>query len=341
MQTIALLLAGYSVFYSIALFLSHFRCQNYNGQRFSQIMGMILIAALAALQLAHFFYLKDGNQFVFSPVYVGILYLVAPAFYLFSKPLLKAEDSFQAWQLLHFMPVLLAFIFPYQTAFLFAFSIGGVYLLWLAKSIYALRKQRSRFQIELIILLIVFIIAVLVLLMGLSQAIVGKQSFFILYAIAIGLAFFLVNIALAYAPQITHQVSEAAQETYARSTLGSVDCDKALQQLDTLMQEDRLYRENNLDLHTLASELGLTSHQLSELMNTRLGKSFSRYIREQRVEAARHLLEEESDSSVLSIGLSVGFTSQSNFYDAFRDIVGATPAKYRKSRIGSDTKIPK
>jgi AraC-like DNA-binding protein len=33
---------------------------------------------------------------------------------------------------------------------------------------------------------------------------------------------------------------------------------------------------------------------------------------------------------VLSIGLCVGFTSQSNFYEAFREIEGSTPGQYRK-----------
>ena len=38
----------------------------------------------------------------------------------------------------------------------------------------------------------------------------------------------------------------------------------------------------------------------------------------------------EPSASVLSVGLSVGFTSQSNFYEAFREIEGMTPGQYRK-----------
>ena len=33
----------------------------------------------------------------------------------------------------------------------------------------------------------------------------------------------------------------------------------------------------------------------------------------------------EPSASVLSVGLSVGFSSQSNFYEAFREIEGMTP----------------
>jgi AraC-like DNA-binding protein len=82
----------------------------------------------------------------------------------------------------------------------------------------------------------------------------------------------------------------------------------------------------------LAERLGLSTHQLSELLNARLGKSFSRYLREHRVAAAKAMLCDEPTASVLSVGLNVGFTSQSNFYEAFREIEGMTPGQFRKLR---------
>jgi len=58
--------------------------------------------------------------------------------------------------------------------------------------------------------------------------------------------------------------------------------------------------------------------------------TFSRYLRELRVAAAKAMLCDEPSASVLSVGLSVGFTSQSNFYEAFREIEGTTPGQFRK-----------
>jgi AraC-like DNA-binding protein len=91
-----------------------------------------------------------------------------------------------------------------------------------------------------------------------------------------------------------------------------------------------VYVDPELSLAGLAGRLGLSSHQLSELVNSRLGKGFSRYLRERRVDAAKAMLLAEPKASVLSVGLSVGFTSQSNFYEAFREIEGSTPGQYRK-----------
>jgi AraC-like DNA-binding protein len=97
------------------------------------------------------------------------------------------------------------------------------------------------------------------------------------------------------------------------------------------MQQDKLYILETLNLPLLAEQLELSQHQLSELINTQFQQSFSRYLREQRIQEAKRLLLAEPNASVLAIGLSVGFSTQSNFYAAFRDIVGMAPGQYRKN----------
>jgi len=96
------------------------------------------------------------------------------------------------------------------------------------------------------------------------------------------------------------------------------------------MAEDKLYCMENLSLETLAEAVQLSPHQLSELINTEFQQGFSRYIRQHRIDEAKQLLLNEPNSSVLVIGLSVGFNSQSNFYAAFKECVGVPPAQYRK-----------
>ena len=97
------------------------------------------------------------------------------------------------------------------------------------------------------------------------------------------------------------------------------------------MKLDKLYQNEKLNLAMLAEAMTLTSHQLSELINVHFGKSFSRYIREQRVAAAKELLLSQPDASILAISLETGFKSQSNFYAAFKEITGQSPGDYRKS----------
>jgi len=333
--TIAILLSGFSIFSALILAFSHFRCINYPDLTQTRYMGVVLVLILAGLQLIHFVYLQLDLSFIKSGIYQMLLFAVAPAFYLYSKPLLKGPAHFQVAHFIHAVPVLVGYGLPSSIALPVAFIIGAGYLLWLSHSLYALREQRSRFYLELSMLGTAFMIALAVLLMGLSLPNLDEKLFFSLYASAIGGAFILINLAINLSPRLPVKITEAASETYATTTLSNVDCEAALHKLTSLMTVDRVYENNELDLQTLAHQVGLSSHQLSELINTRLGKGFSRYMREQRVAAAKRMLLAESTASVLSVGLSVGFTSQSNFYDAFREITDMTPGKYRK--IGSDS----
>jgi len=333
MQQIALLLTGFSIFYALVLIISQLFCSEYKDKHVARWMGLGLFVSLITLQVSHFYYLTNSHDFIHSRFYIAILFIVAPCFYFYAKPLLKDDDNFPLYNIFHFAPAFLALLIPYNMGFLLAFIIGSAYLIWLAKAIYALRKFRSNFQTELIALSTVFIIAVLVAVFGLAMPLINEQLFFNLYSMAIGLAFFFIALIISFKPQLQDNVIEAAKETYAVSTLTSIDCKQKLIDLDRLMSQQQLYQENNLDLHTVASLLDLSTHQLSELINTSLGKSFSRYLREQRITSAQSALVEQPKASVLSIGLESGFSSQSNFYEAFKEISGTTPAKYRKLNL--------
>lgn len=298
-------------------------------------MGLALLAALCALQVAHFAWLYLDLPWVAAVPYRAILFAVAPAFFLFSQPLFNPDSpaSFRPTMLVHALPVAGGLFLPGDLALPLAFVVGAVYLLWLGRSLYALRGERANFRREMMLLGGVFGIAITVSALGLMQSSLPGKLFFSLYGIAIGAAFFLVQTALSLRPGLSAEVAETAQTAqaaYGNSTLKNVDADAALSQLEMLMTTERLYVDPELSLPMLAARLGLSTHQLSELMNARLGKGFSRYLREQRVAAARAALCEEPSASVLSIGLCVGFTSQSNFYEAFREIEGTTPGQYRK-----------
>ncbi len=332
-QTIAILLVGYSLFAAVHIAVVNLFQGYYRSHRFEQLMGFGLLSALVGLQLIHFAYLQHRLILIHDLPYRILLYSVAPTFYLFSKPLLFAEKHHRFSWGLHFIPVLSTPFLPSSWAISSAFVLGSGYLLWLAHGVYALRNQRSRFKLELWILTAVFVIAVGASLLGLGVLSVPEQWFVALYSIAIGSALLLVNIALSNSPQLATEIVDAARETYAVSTLKQVDCNDRLRQLTLLMEDERIFQDPDLDLPTVAAQLNLSGHQLSELINVHIGKSFSRYVREYRVNSAKQILLAEPSASVLSVGLSVGFTSQSNFYSAFREIVGSTPGQFRKINL--------
>ena len=338
MTSLALLLIGYSVFSALFLALTHFRAARYQDQRFSKAMGWVLLFALGVLQAMHFAWLQWDADAIHTRTYSVLLFSVAPAFYLFSQPLLlpKAGAGWYAERYLHALPVFMAAWLPWHLALPLAFLLGAVYLVWLARSLYRLRAQRAGYRMEMALLGVVFLIAVGVAVLGQFHTLLPGKLFFALYASSIGMAFFLVQITLELRPALPEEMRQTVQASYTSTTLNNVDCEAALNQLNQRMQRERLYADSDLSLPRLSEKLGLSTHQVSELINTRLGKGFSRYLREQRVDAAKAMLCAEPSASVLSVGLSVGFTSQSNFYEAFREIEGTTPGQYRKLQARTD-----
>lgn len=336
MDVLPILLAGYSIFCAASIALTHFGGDAYRGQATARFMGLILLATLTALQVAHVAWLLDDQPWPGTLAYRIDLFVIAPSFFLYSRSLLSPRngDRLGAADLAHFGPLLLAFVLPAPLARSMAFLVGAGYLLWLARRLLALRAERARFHVEVVLLGTTFLVALAVAVLGLMPASLPGKIFTALYASAIGLAFLLVQSTLHVRPQIEAEVREVAQAAYAQTTLAKVDCDAALARLQTLMADEHLFEEPALSLPLLARRLDLSPHQLSELLNSRLGKGFARYVREQRVEAAKAMLCREPSASVLSVGLSVGFATQSSFYDAFREIEGTTPGQYRKLRLG-------
>jgi AraC-like DNA-binding protein/uncharacterized membrane protein YeaQ/YmgE (transglycosylase-associated protein family) len=332
---LAILLAGYSLFSALTLALTHFRADTYREQPAARHMGLLLLAALASLQVAHFAWLDLELAWGNELPYRMMLFIVAPAFYLFARPLLHPEQAseFHPGQALHLLPCLLAITLPAEIALPAAFIVGAGYLGWLARSLYALRTSRAGFRREILLLGGVFAVALGVAILGLLQAQLPGKLFYSLYASAIGLAFLLVQLALGRRPNLSSDVGEIARTAYATSTLGQIDCAATEARLTALMREERLFTDPDLSLAALAERLELSPHQLSELLNARLGKGFSRFLREWRIGAARDMLLAEPSASVLAVGLNVGFSAQSNFYEAFREIEGMTPGQYRKLNL--------
>lgn len=329
MLILSILLIGFSIFCGMLLIISNLFHRDYQSHLTTKLAGFILIVSLLLIQLYHLDWLLNYKQLM-PEVYPVLLFLVAPCFYLYSRQIMVLNANPSLIDLMHFVPLIAGMVLPYEYSLPLAFFLGGGYVIWLAKVVFSLRAQRQRFRIELIALGILFTIAVSVLILAFIQPMISDLQFYSWYSILIGLAFFISALTLLQFPTLSEQVEEAVQASYVESTLKNIDCTEKIKQLKQLMEQDKLFQNEELKLKSLAVQLDLSGHQLSELINREFGKGFSRFIREYRVKEAQRILIDEPSASVLSVGLSVGFTSQSNFYTAFREITGITPGKYRK-----------
>lgn len=331
MQTLALLAIGFSLGTAVLLMLGNLLQPQTPQRPLAKAAGFLLLIGLAGIQMLHLGVLTGQADGFHTILYTAILYGIAPSFYFYSRQLVQADSVNSQHNLYHGIPLLVGVLLPQSLGVPGAFLVGSAYVAWLARVVYGLRGQRQRFRLELLALATLFAIALAVLVLGFIWPLLDERAFIISYSLLIGLALFATTLTLLRFPSITADVSEAVQAAYTESTLKNIDKSAVLAQLAVLMAQDKLYKLETLNLGLLAEQLGLSPHQLSELINTEFQQGFSRYIRQLRVEEAKRLLLAEPQASVLAIGLSVGFNTQSNFYAAFRECVGMAPGQYRKN----------
>ena len=98
------------------------------------------------------------------------------------------------------------------------------------------------------------------------------------------------------------------------------------------METDKPYLNSELTLRELAGKLSMSTHNLSEILNTRLNQNFYDFINRYRVEEVkRRLAENESEKyNLIAIAFDSGFNSKSAFNTIFKKQTGTTPSQYRK-----------
>ncbi|GAA4468836.1 hypothetical protein GCM10023189_54840 [Nibrella saemangeumensis] len=105
--------------------------------------------------------------------------------------------------------------------------------------------------------------------------------------------------------------------------------------LQRLMTEKKLFTQPDLNEKVLASTLDIPSYQLSILLNEHIGKSFSEFINEYRIEEAkRQLLDPRTAANTMfAIAVDCGYNSESVFYTNFKKYTGTTPKKFQASQL--------
>lgn len=120
-------------------------------------------------------------------------------------------------------------------------------------------------------------------------------------------------------------------DKYGDKKIDSIEANQFLDQLNTLMKDEELYKNANLKSSEVAKKIKLTTHQFSQLLNDNLGKNFSVFINEYRIEAAKNIIKSDTNLTLEAVGYECGFNSKSTFFTTFKKLTNATPAHFKKS----------
>ncbi len=110
-----------------------------------------------------------------------------------------------------------------------------------------------------------------------------------------------------------------------------------LERINAALDDIELISRPNFSLTELCREVGSNSKYVSAIINEAYGKNFRTILNERRIrEATRRLTDTANygDCSIADIADSLGYNSATVFINAFKKVIGMTPAVYRRYRNG-------
>src|SRR5690606_25243330 len=96
-----------------------------------------------------------------------------------------------------------------------------------------------------------------------------------------------------------------------------------------MVADKRGYLDDRLSQTSLAHQLKISKHHLSQVFSLRIGKNFNTYINELRINHAIELMRAYPEWTITEIFLASGFTAKASFNRYFKQFQGCTPTEYR------------
>ncbi|MFK7782547.1 helix-turn-helix domain-containing protein [Psychroserpens sp.] len=302
-------------------------------------LACLLLVLSVRIVKSVFFYFISGLSETFIQIGLSACFLIGPFLYLYLQSQFIAPKK--NYRLLHILPYILiitviGIAFPYWSERLLwtTYFVRVIYLQWLTYIIFSglvlkpvfkkFFSSSEKFTDKDLWLSSIFFGTTFIwigyFVGSFTSYIVGALSFsFILYLVILVLIFQRKKTTLFFDEKIRYKNKE----------INLVVIDEISNKLH-LIQDKELFKDANLKLADIALAFKTSPHTLSQYLNDNLGKSFSLFINEYRIEEAKRLLHSNDNYTIEAIGYESGFNSKSTFFTTFKSLVGITPSAYRK-----------
>lgn len=334
------------------------------------LIGIILVLSLYGFKNQLYgtgHQLTDNSKNLFFPI--SFIALLGPFIFFYIKSSINSSFSWRKMDWIHGIPAAiiailysLGFLLPEKTSIHFMSSpfevaishteqtlsaiIGGIYLIsahrfykiWssdVANQNPRLIAWLKRFRIGMSLLFSFWGLLIFLnyWLYDLGIATVSNYPLWIVF----GVILVWVGIEILRQPQlILHSVYNNIKNT---SSQFNGDVHTYQKKLEDLMNQEKLYKDQNLNLEKLAENMGINPRSLSAFLNNNVGKSFYELINYYRVEEVKFLLKapENNNLTIEAIAQIAGFKSKSTFNAAFKKLNNMTPRQFLKKTSETDS----
>lgn len=116
------------------------------------------------------------------------------------------------------------------------------------------------------------------------------------------------------------------------SPMPDVKREELMQRITDLMEVDKLYLDSDLNMSEVAKKLGVHRNDVSMVVNTCKGISFSQLVGGYRVEYAKRQLLRHPEMKMTNVAMGSGFSSDTSFFRTFKAITGMTPKEWMSQK---------
>ncbi len=309
----------------------------------SKFLGIMLLMLSVRIGKSVVFYFNPYLAFEFLQFGLTACFFIGPFLYFYVKSMVEQSSRVNnEWK--YHIAILLPFILILGYAYPFEqhihlwrpYIINLIYLQWLIyivgsgwimrKLLYKTLTQPKKITSRDIWLLSVFLGNLIIL----AAYFFTNITYYIVGALTFSFLFYLLALLL-FLGKKKHQNLFIPEQKYNLKKIESAEASSMLDRLRTLMDTEAPYTNPNLKSSDVAKEIKVSVHQLSQLLNDNLNKSFPLFVNEYRIAMACRSLESNSNLTLEAIGYECGFNSKSTFYTTFKKIKGVTPSQYKSS----------
>jgi AraC-like DNA-binding protein len=269
-------------------------------------------------------------------------YFIGPVLYLYLKS--KKQNSFHGNDLLHFLPAIalasLGWVgWNFFRTDLFSSSYTNAVLQFLLLGTYTLLSLRiAESKTRQFIVVLASAELIIIVTLALMHRYYGRfPDVRLLFVVLTFVIYWITWKVISRSGQFSDPESSVVSmnlhktQKYAHSSLKAEEADRIERMLHKLMLEEKVYLDSSLTIDTLSQKLSTTRHNLSQVLNDRLKRTYADYMNEFRLEESRKRLSDASNFrfTIAAVAQDSGFSSVSSFNDLFKKRYNLTPSKFR------------
>lgn len=194
-------------------------------------------------------------------------------------------------------------------------------------------RDAQRWTRNLVFLVAAYVVSYLIYGLTLMKVLPNPQFLYNLQIIFMAATVLYVGYTSNRRPNLLSREFLKKRSKYVKSGLTPSYSSELKEALMHLLDDQKIYRDNHINLAQVSEMLGTTRHNTSQVINEHFGLNFFELINRYRIQEAVDILSQDKERkrNIIDVAYEVGFNNKVTFNKSFRKELAQTPTQYLSS----------